>query len=737
MRREPGPDLDEVIADLPEVRAAGFSLIKIQGHWAHDEPEPGVLAVEETERLISAAASADLGVYLGLTMEQAPSWLWRRHPDAHHVDAQGRAHNDPTPYTLPADGKPGPCRHHPQARAAAESFIHRYVARMAPHDNIWVWNTWQEIGFWHHDAGELGFCYCHHTLTAFRRWLRGRYGSVGRLNTVWRARFGRWDEVQPPRRYTASPAFLDWREFMDDVAVSETLARRRQVVRTADPARRPVFGHLGDIDLGSTKAWRYAATGDLFGVSVYPAWHPFRSWDDVAAARTPDADDTLLYELWDRVLMQFDLLRGATAPDRPAWGAEFQGGPINDFLHLGRVPDAADIRRWVLGALAAGAQGITFWNLRSEGFWQEAGGFGLLDRAGSGTPRFAEAGRLARALSRHPALFARGTGESAPVAMLLSERAHHFAQGTGTQARTYLEGSLRGHYLRLARLGVPVDFVDADSGPDLSGYRVVIAAAPLLVTAATAAAMRTYVEGGGTLLVEAPSGWVDDHGFTPAGATVEDGERLFGVRTATVRVVDEPGDRRWTPAPRGWGEFHPPAVAVGTGAYDGESVALCGLVQELRPLSASAVLTVGETVVASRNAFGRGVAILLGTLVGLTGTAYRHPPTDRFVERILREAGVPVTTVPGVQVRERSFGSERATFLVNLRPDPVDVRVRVPGAMRCADLLDLPSEQTGESVRLTVPGLDVRCLVWEVAPGAAGPARLTPTEGNENETSVK
>lgn len=87
------------------------------------------------------------------------------------------------------------------------------------------------------------------------------------------------------------------------------------------------------------------------------------------------------------------------------------------------MPDHGDIRRWVLGALAVGPRGI--WNHRTEPFWGEAHGFGLLQMTGNSTERAEEAGRIGRAIADNADLFARGEHPRSAVAMILDERLWH------------------------------------------------------------------------------------------------------------------------------------------------------------------------------------------------------------------------------------------------------------------------------------------------------------------------
>ena len=85
--REPCLDLEAVLADLPLLKRLGFNMIKIQEHWSHRRAGGGPLRFSRVNRLIARAGELDLGIYLGLTMEQAPMWLWRKYPDCHMVAA--------------------------------------------------------------------------------------------------------------------------------------------------------------------------------------------------------------------------------------------------------------------------------------------------------------------------------------------------------------------------------------------------------------------------------------------------------------------------------------------------------------------------------------------------------------------------------------------------------------------------------------------------------------------------
>ena len=121
--REPMPPMSELKHDMEVLKSHGFNLIKLQEHWGIDEPAEGKYDFSRYEELISYAADFDMGIYLGLTCEQAPAWLWRKHPDCAMVSQTGIRIPYIAQTTLPADGKPGPCFDHAGARADMVRFI--------------------------------------------------------------------------------------------------------------------------------------------------------------------------------------------------------------------------------------------------------------------------------------------------------------------------------------------------------------------------------------------------------------------------------------------------------------------------------------------------------------------------------------------------------------------------------------------------------------------------------------
>jgi len=715
--REPSRPLEELMHDMRVVRRLGFNTLKLQESWSIDERREGEIDLEKVETLVEEAGKLDLQIYFGVTMEQAPAWLWRKHPDCRLVYSTGEKHEDSTQYLLPSDGKPGPCWDHQGAREAGVRFISELARRLGRYDNILVWNIWQEIGFWPMRSipGSLGFCYCPYTLGGFREWLNEKYGDLDSLNRAWRAGYGDWEEVEPPRFFPMVPSYVDWRYFMDDVYLSRALNWKAEAFRQNDPKHRPVFSHVGSPTIGSGAEWRWAKQGEIFGSSCYPAWAPFHKWDagHPSPGQSVTRETGLLYEV-ESITMRYDYVRCASGSDRQCWAAEFQGGPVSTSLHKGRVPSPEDIRLWVLAALSSGIQGLSFWNHRAEIFWSEAYGFGLLDARGDTSQRAAEAGRLAEAVNRHPKLFHEGRVPQADVAIFINEDLWHFAQATGDDASSHLSFTIHGIYKVLWEAGVWVDFVEAGETKleDLKRYRVVILPFPLALDDDVFGLLKNYVTSGGVLVSEACPGRYDRFGFTRSGELAAGAEEVFGVEHRSVKLCHEPEQPpRWTPRERSCGEIVPATRFEGKGSFAGHSVLPSLYIETFAPRESTPVLSCGSEVAGVANSFGRGRAYLIGTFLGHAYAAFRDRATCSFLLAVLGSASVKPELCGQLPRRRRVSEEGEAWFLFNMNPKLIAEKVDVTSFSAVEDMLDGPLPIQSGKVRVEIDPFTIRCLI--------------------------
>jgi len=716
--REPMPPMSELKQDMENLKRHGFNLVKLQENWMLDEPLEGHYDFSRYEELIEHAAKLDMGIYLGLTCEQAPGWLWRKHPGCRMVGRNGLPIAYEAQTTLPADGKPGPCYDHPGAMADQIRFIKRLVQVLGRYQNAVNWNTWQEIGYWSERLAGQPVCYCDNTLNAFRAWLAEKYGDLDGLNRAWNTRHLDWASVAPDRcaivRHPQAQN-VDWHYFMDNVQIGHVLRARAQAICEADPLKRPVFAHKGAPIIGAGQDWTYARCQDFMGSSCYPAWHSFAPWDDgySATGQLFDRHAALLAEMWDSVALKYDYIRSCNPRGNPVWAAEFQGGPVSTNFHKGRVPSPDDIRRWMLTAVGSGVTAISFWVMRAEIHAAEMNGFSLLDSEGDSTPRFEEAARVGQALNAHADLFGQPTRPWAQVAILINEWNYQFCS-TIEPGNGHLPYSVHGWYQMLWEAGIPVDFIEVSELDEeyISQYKALIQPFPLSLSEEVAQKLARYVENGGNLISEAAPGRINEHAYCNRGELSPTMRELFGVRQESFTMVREPdGGMRWSPPERTWGEYLDAAMLDGAGPLAGHKLRANVYIETFNCVGSEPLLRYDDAVAGTVRQVAQGRAWLLGTFAGHNGTAYCDEDSHAFVRALLAQCGVAPARQGSLLLRQRVGQDKEAWLFTNPTDHEVTERIDVSGWARVEDLLGESLAHDGDHVNLAVRSLDVRVLL--------------------------
>ncbi len=703
--REPMPSMSELKKDIELLKKHGFNLVKLQENWMVDEPLEGHCDFSKYEELIAHAGKLDMGVYLGLTCEQAPGWLWRKHPDCRMVGKNGVPISYEAQQTLPADGKPGPCYDHPGAAADMVRFIQKLVRTLGKYENLVVWNTWQEVGYWSESLVGQPVCYCPNTIRYYQQWLQEKYGDLDALNRAWNARYLDWSYVVPDRVQWkwAMPQILYWNYFMANVQIGQVLKTRAAAIRQADPLNRPVFAHKGGPQIASGADWTYARSQDFLGSSTYPAWR----------GGTGEKHTSLLNEMYDGMVLKYDYIRSCNRRGAPVWSAEFQGGPVCTGFHKGRVPSADDIRRWMLSGIGAGVTAISFWVTRAEIAAGEPNGFSLLDSEGDTTERFEEAARMGKALGRHPELFAKPTWPGADVAILINEENYQFCQVMNQGGENLLH-SVSGWHRALWNANIPVDFIETMELDEeyVQKYKAIILPFPISLSEAVAEKLARYVKNGGNLISEAAPGRINENCFCTRGELSPVMKELFGVKQESFTMVREPdGGKVWSPSEHTWGEYLDPAMLTGSGPLAGRQVRANVYIETFTTSASTPFLMYNEAVAGVFRKTGKGTAWLLGTYIGHNANHYRDDNSQQFIRSLLEQCGVKQVHDGKLILRKRVIRNKEAWLLTNPTQESVTEIIGVKGWKKVEDLLGEKLRRTGETVHLTVKPLDVRVLV--------------------------
>ena len=202
----------------------------------------------------------------------------------------------------------------------------------------------------------------------------------------------------------------------------------------------------------------------------------------------------------------------SNAGGKPFWMTELQGGHGKQRTVV-RSPKMRprDIRLWNWMAVACGARGLLYWAYHSEATGTEATGFGLVARDGSPTERVLEAAEDNRLIQAHWDII-QDYKPKPEVAILFDQdnALLTFAMSGNEDASTE---SFRGYYKALWNCDLWADFIEPaglGEGQLQSHHR---ALAPDGKEGRPAKALRRFVEAGGTLILETPSGLFDGRCF--------------------------------------------------------------------------------------------------------------------------------------------------------------------------------------------------------------------------------
>ncbi len=478
---------------------------------------------------------------------------------------------------------------------------------------------------WQLDNAYNRVCHCDRCRVHFQRFLRDRFGSLADLNETWSTRYwsqtySAWEQIPIPIGPHNPGLMLEWRHFM-----TESYRRfQRLVLDELRPHPRP-------------EVW---------------ITHNFMGWFDAFDHYTINAD--LDMASWDWYIgtghqdyrtsgATHDLTRGFKR--RNFWVMETQVGhtnhmPVNNDLKRG------EMRKMAWHAVAHGADAVLYWQWRMAYGGQEQYWSTIVDQAGLPRPYYEEAQEIGQDFTSVGDLLA-GTEPVSEVAILnsyddrwaLSIHRHH-------EDFDYVE-HLLNYYRPLAERNVGTDIVSADA--PLNGYRLVIAPALHLLNDDRAARLRSFVDGGGHLVLTVRSAVKDDRNALLPSRPPGPLAKLAGVSIEEYFALLEP-----VPMAGALFSGRSSIWAERLEVHDGAGA------EVLARFGPSNGWLDGRPAVTSR-ASGNGRVYVVG--------AWLDDDSQRaMMDHILASAGVkPIIKTPdGVEIRERADGDgKRVVILIN------------------------------------------------------------------------
>ena len=634
--RPPFPDRSHWKADMQHMRRSGLDTVQLWACWGWIEPEPGGYSFDDYDELVVLADQAGLKVVISTVAEIHPFWIHREVPDSPMVDHMGRTVVSSLRHECNVGLTPGGCTDNPAVVEYMASFLHTIGERYRSATNLAAWDCWNETR-WAVQAD--GFvCYCDHTLREYRAYLDRRYDGLEGLNAAWKRRYRSWDDVRPgkvpDRPYTD---LVEFEGFLTARAGGHA-AFRWQVLHSADPDH-PIVAHCGNPSLFSPgedfeqavargNDWDLADALDGFGSSHFPVWLGISEVDLGA---------------------RIEAVRSAVR-SKPMWVSELQGGSARNAIDVTEPVPAAIQQRWVWSAIGRGAKAVIFWCWRDEVFGGESSGFGLNGADGHAEERLAALRTTGEVLGRHAELLDAYAPDRAKVGVLFEEGNYHLDWAQYGASCEQASQSVVGYLRALERVQVPYDVVDSGHLEDLDELGLLVMPWPLVVAPAVAERVVTWVERGGTLLVESELGAYDERGFYRYPPERELATRL-GLRSRGRR-------------PLGSGEL---VVRLGGDSY---RLGSATWVEAFDPGDGTVLAEVGDEAAATSTSRGNGRVVSIGTFLGLAYSRDQNSEFERFVRHIVDESGMAPKLVSSdwdggrLQWRLGTAGSQRLLFVI-------------------------------------------------------------------------
>lgn len=554
---------DEIRSDIAIMKKAGFKVVRMGDlSWDSFEPSEGNFDFTKFDMVMDEMAKAGIKVILDIPGLPAPIWLHHKYPGVNIVTQNGTMLHAAERYMDNISD--------PDYRRLAARMADTITKHYAHHPALFAIGYDNEIG-----NGQMS--YSEADRLRFIDWLKAKHGSIDTLNAAWATqrwsrRINEWDEVELPYGDGPGPAerYLDLRRYWSDVTVA-TL-KDLEAIRKQNVPDKPALSNL----------WPTAWT---------------KPFDHLGSYRDYATYGAQGFYPGDPVSSSMEVMSNKGDLDTPVWFNEFTAGGGGYYGTKGRS------RMWAYIGLIDYTQGILAWTFNSHRGGEEQALFGLVDHDNTPSWKVDEFAQIAREFDKLQHLgFPRYRQPDVAIAYSFDNAMVTSTPGPHPTVTQYYK---TGYWEQMLGAYAPFfkDNIDAAviklSYVDLNKYKLVIIPGQYLLDEKSTAAVRKYIENGGTVIMTAYSDKVDSHGLwydTPLPGRLTD---VFGLTTNAFYRAETP-------------------LQVAIGGKLQTATAKDGYYEILKPTTAQVLARFANTPEKSPavtvNRFGKGKAIYLATV---------------------------------------------------------------------------------------------------------------------------
>jgi beta-galactosidase len=489
--------------DLNNIARLGFEFTHFaEFSWALLEPEEGKFEFGWLDEAIDLAAKAGLKVIMCTPSQCPPAWMGEKYPEIYLVGSDGRRHE----HGIRADGSLSNPRYQAYVGAIVKAMAEHYG-----HDpRIWGWQVDNEP--------QAIPDYSPSARLAFQAWLKGRYGTIEKLNeawmgSFWSTRYDRFEQVLIPNaglnmEDKLSPhALLDFQRFTAGITAN-FLNRQADILRKHILPKQWITTNYTNVCIGADP--RLSDKMDFLSFTMYPVNGTNPAGGNSFRTGVP----WKIYEACDYY--------------RPVSGLtglmELQPGQVN-WATVNPQPMPGAVHMWIMQAFGGGCSFLCTYRYRHPLGSSEMYHEGIVGTDGitltQGGSEFIQAIADLKKIRAHF-----NPGASMPSAFSGRKTAflwnHENMWDLDIQKQTPSWNSWKNRNSWSAAVkstGAPMDFIsEAD---DFSGYPFIVAPAFQLVDALLVAKWRQYVMQGGNLILGCRTAIKDRNGHFFEGGWAE------------------------------------------------------------------------------------------------------------------------------------------------------------------------------------------------------------------------
>ena len=518
---------DEWNSMLDHFQRAHMTCVRLtESSWGNIEIASGKYDFGWVRSFLDDLQKRNMKAFLGTGSYVPPQWLAAGNPEILMQLHPGvKAH---------PMARHAPCWNHPLYRQALRDYILAVGKEFKDHPTVIGWQLGNELEF-----NIPRICYNPACEQAWRAWLKKTFHTPDELNqrlnlVSWGMKVRSLDEIPQPGEgveesgVEISALSLAHRHFRRDV-LADFYSMQARALREAGVSQW-IFTDSNDVWCAIADDPQAAEIMDIGGVNYYQ----------------PSVDDA---EFWRNLAWHQDMRRTAygkqcfitTENHYGAVGAAYMWGHSQNATWGYTGPDELhpvqdQFRMWGLESAAMGAVGMMYWtgNRWRGGHWPQCGG--MLDWTGHPEPDFDWAVELGAIFEKWGKVLLENPVKATAAALT------DFDQRAALEIYPHIRPSravVLESFDALHRLGIGVDTINCASAADPANLRkyslIMLPAATALDDPRVTAALKTFTEGGGVVVITPFTSYTDQDGIFRGDGFGANLQALTGSLVRTVR----------------------------------------------------------------------------------------------------------------------------------------------------------------------------------------------------------